>query len=118
MFELVFEQVNSRWRSTPQLGSVSVLSDFLQNFRSSSKVQQPVSFIQSITFLKQNLKGLTELDTDVEASSVIPDASESTIADNDDRADFLAQTTSGYIPAPQVKLNLFQKFNHYISRLI
>ena len=57
--------------------------------------------IDVIFFLKQN-KGLTELDTDVEASSVIPDASESTIADNDDRADFLAQTTSGYIPAPQV----------------
>jgi hypothetical protein len=51
--------------------------------------------------------GLTELDTDVEASSVIPDASESTIADNDDRADFLAQTTSGYIPAPQV---IFENF--------
>jgi hypothetical protein len=52
--------------------------------------------------VKHNLTGLTELDTDVEASSVIPDASESTIADNEDRADFLAQATSGYIPAPQV----------------
>lgn len=48
--------------------------------------------------------GLTELDTDVEASSVIPDASESTIADNEDRADFLDQATSGYIPAPQVDI--------------
>ena len=45
---------------------------------------------------------MTELDTDVEASSVIPDASESTIGDNEDRADFLDQATSGYIPAPQV----------------
>ena len=37
-------------------------------------------------------KGETELESDIDGVSVIPDASQSTVADNDDRNDFINES--------------------------
>ena len=41
-----------------------------------------------------NDSGLTEMDTDNDGGSILPDASESTVADHDDRNDFLKAETN------------------------
>ena len=51
-----------------------------------------LSSIIEIQFFYIGFKGETELESDIDGVSVIPDASQSTVADNDDRNDFINES--------------------------
>ena len=68
-----------------------------RNFLESRKIEFPEKFYLSILIIEIvgfhiGSKGETELESDIDGVSVIPDASQSTVADNDDRNDFINES--------------------------